>query len=245
MMSTYDVSKKAVVGGAVAVVMLLVIVIGWLFDGSPDVMNGDDSERIAAIRQVAIDGGSDAGETLAKVVASKSSIKVRREAFSGMSHFLKPSHRELVRKTAKDPDVKLRELAVDTLGLYGDKAATTDLIAVVKKKDKEEQCVREAAIRGLAKCDDPRSVVALLDRAEHGANGQIKLLAMEKLLDKLGVRISRDRDPKDDKGWRDLIQRWKQSRRIRKAYEQAGERLVSRPQDLIGKDWHPERRGRR
>ena len=99
-------------------------------------------------------------------------------------------------------------------------------------------------MRGLVRCDAPESVVTLLDRAEHGASSEIKRIAMKGLLRKLGVRMSRDRDPTDGPGWRDLIQRWKQSRRIRAAYEAAGVLLVSRPQDLLGKDWHPERRRR-
>jgi len=242
MISTYGSSKTVVWGSAAAVILLVIIAGKFLFGGSPDVMSGDDDQRIAAIEKVALSGDSKAGDTLARVVTSKSSARVRGKALAGMAHYLKPGHREIVRKAAKDPDVKLREIAVDTLGLYADKKATTELIAVVEKKDKEHVSVRKAAIRGLAKCDDPRSIVALMDRAEKGATGEIKLLAMSKLLDKLNVRMSVDRDPRDARGWRDLIQRWKMSKRVRKAYEQAGERLISRPQDLIGKDWHPERR---
>ena len=237
------ISGKTAWGVAAIVVLIALIAVRYLTGGSPDVSSGDPSQRIAAIRKIAVTRSPDAGKTLAGVVASDSSPKVRREALAGLSHFLKPAHRELIRKSStKDADAGVRAIAADTLGLYADKAATADLIEIVKEEPEEN--VRQAALRGLVRCDDPKAIVTLLDRAEHGATREIKLVAMKGLLRKLGVRMSRDRDPKNAPGWRDLIQLWKQSRRIRVAYEAAGERLVHRPQDILGKDWHPERRGR-
>lgn len=242
------ISRKTALGGLVVVIILAVSASGLLTGDSPDVSSGDTSQRIAAIREIAVNGPADAGETLAKVVDSDRSPEVRREALAGLSHYLKPEHGKIIRKSTKDADPGVRAIAADTLGVYArkyrdaDKRATADLIAIVKQEP--EEIVRQGALRGLVRCEDPKSIVALLDRAEHGASREIKLIAMKGLLRKLGVRMSRDRDPKDSAGWRDLIQRWKQSRRIRKAYAAAGERLVQRPQDLLGKDWHPERRGR-
>ena len=227
----------------VAAILIVLIAVRYLPAGSPDVSSGDVSQRIGAIRAIAADPASDAGETLARAAASDPSPRVRREALAGLSHFLKPEHREVVQKSTKDADAGVREIAVDVLGLYADKSATADLIEIVKKEPEEQ--VRQAALRGLVRCDDPKAIVALLERAEHGATRETKLIAMKGLLRKLGVKMSRDRDPKDGPGWRDLIQRWKQSRRIRKAYigaDKLGE-LDSKPQDLLGKDWHPERRG--
>jgi len=235
------ISGKAVAAVVVAVVLIVLIAVRYLPAGSPDVSSGDPSQRIEAIREIAVDRPSDAGKTLARAADSDPSPKVRREALAGLSHFLKPEHREVVRKSTKDPDAGVRAIAVDVMGLYADKAATADLIEIVKKEPEEN--VLQSALRGLVRCDDPKAIVALLDRAEHGATREIKLIAMKGLLRKLGVRMSRDRDPKDGPGWRDLIQRWKQSRRIRKAYTAAGAKLVNRPQDILGKDWHPERRG--
>ena len=240
------VSGKTVWGAAAAVVIIAVVAAGFLTGGSPDVSSGDASQRIAAIHEVAANGSPDAGDTLARAAVADPSPKVRREALAGMTHFLRVEHREVIRKSTKDADAGVRAIAADTLGQYAkkynDKTATADLIEIVKKEPEEN--VRQAALRGLARCDDPRSIVTLLDRAEHGATREIKLVAMKGLLRKLGVRMSRARDPKDRPGWRDLIQRWKQSRRVVAAYTAAGVRLVSRPQDLLGKDWHPERRGR-
>ena len=236
-----EISGKAVWGIVAAVILIVLIAVRYLTGGSPDVSSGDPSQRIAAIREIAVNRFAGAGETLAGAAASDPSPKVRREALAGLSHFLKPAHRELIRKSTKDPDAGVRAIAADTLGLYADKAATADLIEIVKKEPEEN--VRQAALRGLVRCDDPNAIVALLDRAEHGASRETKLIAMKGLLRKLGARMSRDRDPSDGPNWRDLIQRWKRSWRIREAYTAADKRLVSRPQDIIGKDYHPERRG--
>ena len=237
------ISGKTVWGAAAAVIVIAILAAGLLTGDSPDVSSEDPSQRIAAIHKIAVNRSPNAGKTLARVAADDPSPKVRRVAMATLANFLEPAHRKLVRESTKDADAGVREVAVGTLGLYADKAAAADLIEIVKKEPDED--VRKAALRGLVRCDDPMSIVTLLGRAEHGATREIKLVAMKGLLRKLGVRMSRDRDPKNARGWRDLIQLWKQSRRIRKAYTAAGVRLVSRPQDLLGKDWHPERRGRR
>ena len=238
----YGISGKAVAAVVVAVVLIALIAVRYLPAGSPDVSSGDPSQRIDAIREIAVNRSPGAGEMLSRA-ASDPSPKVRREALAGLSHFLKPEHREVVRKSTKDANAGVRAIAVDVMGLYADNTATADLIEIVKKEPEEK--VRQAALRGLVRCDDPKAIVALLDRAEHGASRETKLIAMKGLLRKFGVRISRDRDPKDGPGWRDLIQRWKQSWRVRDAYAAAGAKLVMRPQDILGKDWHPERRGMR
>jgi len=237
------VSGKPFWGAVGAVILLAVIGLRFLAGGLPAVSTGNPSERIASINKIAVSGSDDAGEALAEVAACDESPEVRRVALAGLSHYLKPAHRELIRKSTKDADAGVRAIAADTLGLYRDKAATADLVEIVKKEP--EETVRQAALQGLVICDDPRAIVTLLDRAEHGASKETKRMAMKGLLRKLGVRMSRDRDPTNARKWRDLIERWKQSRRIRKAYDAAGVRLVRRPQDLLGRDRHPERRGRR
>jgi HEAT repeat protein len=242
-------SGKMILGIGAGAVMLLVIVVRLFSGGTPDVSSGDESRRLTAVHKIAAGNSADAAETLARVVAKDKSPRVRRDALAGLSHILKPVHRDLIRKSSQDVDVGVREIAVDAMGAYAkmypeDKSVAVELIAIVKKESKEEESVRKRALRSLGKCASPQSIVTLLDRAEHGATNEIKLVAMTSLLSKLGVNISRDRDPKYDRGWRDLIQRWKQSRRIQEAYKAANKRLVSRPQDLMGKDWHPERRRR-
>jgi hypothetical protein len=236
-------SGKAIAGIAVGVVMILILAVRFFSSGLPDVSSGTDDERISAIQTVAASGSEKTAGLLAGVASSKAAPKVRREALAGLSHHPKPKYRVVIRKSIKDPDLGVREVAVSALSMYKDKDATTDLVEVVKKEP--DQRVRHAALRGLVRCEDPMSIVALLDRAEHGGSRETKLIAMKGLLRKLGVRMSVDRDPKDGRGWRDLIQRWKGSRRVQTAYTAANVRLVSRPQDRLGKDWHPERRPKR
>ena len=239
-MRMFGITGKTAWGAAAVVILVVVIAVRFFTGGSPDISSGNASQRISAIHEIAVSGSADAGEMLARAAADDPSPKVRCEALAGLSHYLKPAHRELIRKSTKDADPGVRAVAADTLGLYADKSATADLVAIVKTEPEEN--VRQAALRGLVRCDDPKSIVTLMDRAEHGAGREIKMIAMKGLLKKLGVRISRERDPSDGPGWRDLIQRWKWDRRIRKAYAAANERLVHRPQDRLGKDYHPERR---
>jgi len=248
-------SGKVVWGAVAGVVMLLIVVFVYWPGGTPDVDSGDDADKIAAIHEIARTRPPEAAETLARVVSSKASLRVRRAAFAGMSHFVRPKgrppvqkHRPLVEKIAKDrsSDASMRRIAADTLGMYGDRAAAAQLHEIVNKDP--EETVRISAIHGLAKCDDANAVITLLDRAENGSTFEIKRAAMISLLGKLRVKMALTRDPKDNKGWRDLIQRWKESRHIRAAFEEAGRldelHRISRPQDRMGKDWHPERRGR-
>ena len=68
---------------------------------------------------------------------------------------------------------------------------------------------------------------------------------MKGLLRRYGIKIRKTHDPSNEAAWRNVVQLWKQNRLIRDAYAAAGVRLIDRPQDLSGKDWHPERRCRK
>ncbi|MCP4377316.1 MAG: HEAT repeat domain-containing protein [bacterium] len=230
------ISWKLLLVTAVVVLLSIHFVAGGLFGPSEN----DLAQRIALVRQIAANGSLDDGSTLVEIIDSDPSPEVRREAMTALSYILKTAHLEIIRKKTEDPDAGVRKVAVDSLALYADMDITSDLIKIVKKDSEEE--IRLTALHGLARCGDPRSVVALLDMAEHGSTRETKLAAMKCLLQKFGVRISEDRDPANDRSWRDLIQRWKQSRRVHSAYLAAGVKLVQRPQDIIGKDYHPERR---
>ena len=142
-----EISKKTLWGGVVAAVLLVVIVVRSFSGGSPDVSSSDPSQRIAAIHQVTVNGSPDAGETLARVAANDSSPKVRREAMAGLSHFLKPAHREIIRKGTKDADAGVREIAADTLSAYAkkysDKTATVELIEMTKGETEKDENVRK------------------------------------------------------------------------------------------------------
>lgn len=205
------------------------------------VPGGDPPERITAIRQIAAKRPTGAAKALAEA-ASDASPQVRREALAGLSHFPEPEHRAIVEKGTRDPDRRVRAIAANTLGAaFGDKPATTVLVKLVET-DRDEQVIL-ASLRGLVRCDDPRAIVTLLETAADETRSRaVQMVAMKALLRKFGAGLSKKRDPDKKASWRDLIQRWKGYRRVRDAYAAAGVRLVDRPQDIIGKDYHPERK---
>jgi len=242
-----EISGKVVAGLLAAVVLVVaVVVITHLASGKADVSGENPPDRIAAIHEITVKRPSEAGRVLAKAATSDPSPEVREAAMAGLTHFLAPEHRSVVEKGMADSDVRVRAIAADTLGLFRDRKAANMLIDLVNDKKQDERVCR-AALRGMVRCNEPKTVVTLLKTAENGSSPEVKLVAMKALLRKFGMRISPERDPSkdhNDGNWRDLIQRWKQSRRVRQAYADANEPLVDRPQDLIGKDWHPERRRR-
>lgn len=229
-----------VVGVAAAALVGVAAVAGYLVFGRAEVSGGDPPERIAAIHEIAAERPWGAGKALAQAAANDPSPQVRREAIAGLSHFLAPEHRAAVEKGTTDSDARVRAIAADTLGLYRDKAATDVLVQLIET-DRDEQVV-QAALRGVVRCNDPRAIVMLLETADKGSSRAVKMVAMKGLLRWFRGRIPKDRDPRDKPRWRDLIQRWKGDSRVRAAYAAAGVELVQRPQDRIGKDWHPERR---
>lgn len=205
--------------------------------GQADVSGEDPAERIAAIHEMTAKRPSGAGKALARAAADDPSPLVRGDAMGGLSHFLAPEHRAVVEKGTKDSDGRVRAIAADTLGLFGDKAAADVLVKVIET-DQDEQVV-QAALRGIVRCDDPRAIVMLLETAANGSSSAVKMVAMKGLLRKFGAKIPENRDPDKNASWLDLIQRWKRSIRVRDAYAAAGARLVDRPQDVIGKPCHP------
>jgi len=228
--------NRKVLWGILAATALVgaAIVAGQFTVSQADVSGENPAERIAAIHQVAVKRSPGAGKALARAAADDPSALVRGEAMAGLSHFLAPEHRPVVEKGTKDTDGRVRAIAADTLGMFGDKAAADVLIELIKT-DEDEQVV-QGALRGIFRCDDPRAVVTLLTTAEKGGSRDVKMVAMKSLLRWYGGTIPEDRDPNKEASWRDLIQRWKQDGRVRAAYAAAGARLVDRPQDIIGKE---------
>lgn len=225
---------------AVGLTVVLAAVAGYHALSSAEVTGDDPPDRIAAIRQITVNRPTGAGRALAQA-ATDSSPQVRREALAGLSHFPAPEHRAVVEKGTTDPDRRVRAIAANTLGVYGDRSAA-DLLVKLIETDKEEQVV-QAALRGLVKCDDPRAIVALLETAaDKDSSRAVKMVAMKGLLRKFGAGLSKKRDPDKEASWRDLIQRWKGYKRVREAYAAARMPLNDRPQDIIGPDYHPERR---
>jgi hypothetical protein len=196
-------------------------------------------ERAASVRRIVADRPPGARRALGRAAGEKSP-EVRKAAMAGLAHFLEEEDRSLVEGGTKDKDAGVREVSAETLGQFRDSPAADVLIRLIREDPSER--VRMAALRGLAKCDDPRSIVVLLETADKDPSKPIKLQAMKCMLWKFRANLRRTRDPANEALWRDLIQRWKWDGRVRRAYAAAGVPLIDRPQDIFGRDFHPERR---
>jgi HEAT repeat protein len=229
-------NKTQIVLLALIVILAAMVAARYLLPSGIKVEGEKSSERVVAVQQVVAERPRGAGEELARATGDASQ-EVRAGAIAGLTHVLAPEHRPVVEKSTKDPDPRTRAVAAGTLSTYADKPAVDVLVDLVEN-DKEEEVVR-VALRGLGRCKkDPRSIVTLLNTAEHGRSNEIKIAAMNGLLRMLGGRVSKEQGPENEKRWRDLIQRWKEEGFIQKAYAAAGAPLVQRPQDRLGKNWH-------
>ncbi len=225
---------SAALVGAVAVAAYSVF-------GRAEISGEKPPERIAEIHEIAAERPWGTAKVLAEAAENDPSPEVRAEAIAGLSQVLAPEHRAVVEKGTADSDARIRAIAADVLGVFGDKPAAGVLVKLIET-DQDEEVVK-GALRGLARCDDPRAIVWLLETAEKGSSRDVKLVAMKGLLRKFRCRLSKDRDPSDEANWRDLIQLWKRPKAVRDAYAAVPEvQLVDRPQDIIGKHYHPERR---
>ena len=177
---------------------------------------------------------------MARAAVDDPSPAVRAEAVGALSHFLAPEHRGAVETCTADSEARVRAVAAETMGQFGDKAATGVLVKLAETDPAEQ--VSQAALRGLVGCDDPRAIVTLLEMAGRGGSRLTKITAMKGLLAKYKGRLLLERDDPDDaEKWRGLVQKLKRLNSIRDAYAAAGVPLGERPADA-GHDYHPERR---
>jgi len=207
---------------------------------SPPTLSGDPSERIAAIYRMAVERPRGAGKVLARAAESDPSAAVRQAAVGALVHFLEPEFRAAVVKCTGDENARVRAVAAGTLGRYGDGEAA-DVLAEMVARDGEEQVVL-AALNGLADCEAPMAIVALLETAEKGHSDKVRMVAMRSLLRKYEGKVPDNVEPDDPKRWPDLLQRWRRFDQIKNAYAAARVELIDRPGDIIGGDRHPERR---
>ncbi len=210
-----------------------------LLGGPGDVADASEGDRVAAVSRLAASRSGGSASALERA-ADSDNVSVRRAAIAGLAHHARPSSREVVVRATKDDNASVRAVAADTLGQYKDARAADVLVKMIAKDPAES--ARLAAIRGLAKCDDPRAIVTLLELADSGESRAVRLQAMRFLVWKFKGNVRALRNPDDEAMWKDLIQRWKWDRRVRRAYAAAGVKIVDRPEDVVGKDYHPERR---
>jgi HEAT repeat protein len=168
--------------------------------------------------------------------ANDKSAEVRRKVMVGLIRFLSPEVRPIVEKGIADEDPSVRRAAVGTLSLYRDSPAA---IALEKVFETDlDRSVRLAALRCLAKCDDPRAIVLPLQVAENSQNTEEKQLAMKMLLHKFGAHLPKEHDPQDPQTWPSLIQNVKRMEVIQKAFAALSVRLIQRPEDIAGTRTH-------
>lgn len=205
------------------------------------VSGGTPSERIAAIHRIVAERPRGGGKALARAAAEDPSPLVRAEAMAalGLKHFLAPEHRGVIEKGTADSDVRVRAVAAETLGRYGDKPAA-DVLTKLIRPDQDER-ITQGALHGLAGCDVSIAIVTLLETADKGSSRAVKLVAMKGLLRKFKAKIPDGRDPDKAASWRDLVHRWKRSPTVRKAYADEDKALNYQPKYILGKDHHGDR----
>jgi hypothetical protein len=227
---------------AVALATLLgagVVTLVLLVGQRAEVEGATPQQRVEAVHRIAARRPNGSDEVLARAAGADSSPMVRRAAIAALSGAIKADHRPVIERGTRDADRRVRAVAADTLGLFGDGASANVLIELIRSDPDVE--VRMAALRGLSKCDGPLSTVVLLQTAEKADNRNVRLQAMKALFWKIKGNIRAMRNPDDGRMWRDLIQRLKRDHRIRQAYTATGTPLDFRPQDIVGTDFHPER----
>lgn len=225
--------------GVLACVALATVALVMVWGG--EVSGETPEQRLESVRRLAAQRPPGSSGALAKAARSDSSPQVRREAIAALTYSLRPDDRAILEEGTRDQNAGVRAIAADTLGLFGDGVAADVLIPLIQS-DPDEQ-VRIAAIRGLVRCKDPRATVVLLETADKGPGLEVKREAMKGFLRRYEVRLDESRrDPANDATWRDLIQRLKMNKRVRDDYAAAGVPIVDRPQDVLSKDAHPERR---
>ena len=196
--------------------------------GEDRVEGSTPKDRVAAIGRLSSGNSPGASEALVRALDDPAP-EVRRAAVAGMVRYIRPENRAAVEKAASDADGRVRAAAVSVLGLYRD-APAADKLADVAVDDPEEQ-VRIAALRGLAACPGPLSVVTLVEIAEKGQSFNLKYQALVAAFEKCGARLQSRQRPDDPAVWEELVYQLKRLNRVQKAYAALGRPLNVRPED--------------
>ena len=198
-------------------------------------------ERVASVCRLAADRPHGWTGALAEAAMDANEPpELRRAALAGLTGVKDGKVRQAFEQGLSNEDAQLRAIAAGGVGAFGDKPAADALVALMDG-DKDAG-VRHAAMAGLARCDDPRGIVSLLQRAEdRGKPAPDRLAAMTALAGRLLATLGADHRPENTAKWANLVQRLKRMHIVQKAFADAGVALVQRPQDIIGPDAHPER----
>jgi HEAT repeat protein len=147
----------------------------------------------------------------------------------GLGRFDSPDARQAVERALADPSPKVRAAAAGTLGLFGDQAAADKLGALAASQATPAE--RKASVLGLARCESERSIVWLLETAEHTEDDSVKLAALRGLFKKLGMRYV-GAGPGNQAQWLDSVELTKGFPQVKQAYIQAGRPLERHPENL-------------
>jgi HEAT repeat protein len=199
------------------------------FGCSAKVSGKTATDRKAAVCDIADKKPTGAVEALVSTAEKDQEVDVRQAAVVGLGRFDSPDARQAVERALKDPSPKVRAAAAGTLGLFGDPAAADRLGALAASEAPLAE--RKASVLGLARCESQRSIVWLLETAEHTADDSVKLAALRGLFKKLGMRYV-GAGPGNQAQWLDSVELTKNFPQVKQAYIQAGRPLERHPENL-------------
>jgi len=221
--------KVVLVAAAAVLVAAAAVAMFGLYFGSAEVSGKTASDRVQAVCRLTDDRPSGAVSALVRAVEGDAEAAVRQAAVVGLGRFDGPDARQAVERAMEDPSPRVRAAAAGTLGLFGDPAAADRLGALAASEATLAE--RKASVLGLARCESDRSIVWLLETAEHTADPVVKLAAIRELYAKLGMRYL-SAGPANHPRWLDYIELTKDFPKVKQAYLQAGRTLERHLENL-------------
>jgi len=220
-----------VVLSAVVVVFVAVAAASLLasFGCSAKVSGKTATDRKAAVCSITDERPAGAVEALVRTAGEDKEADVRQAAVVALGRFDSPDARQAVERALADPSPKVRTAAAGTLGLFGDPAAADKLGALAASQATLAE--RKASVLGLARCESERSIVWLLETAEHTEDDSVKLAALRGLFKKLGMRYV-GAGPSNQAQWLDSVELTKGFPQVKQAYLQAGRPLERHQENL-------------
>ncbi len=209
-----------------------------VFGCSAKVSGKTATDRKAAVCDIADKKPAGAVEALILTAGQDTEADVRQAAVVGLGRFDSPEAcneaeraeaRKAVERALTDKSSQVRAAAAGTLGLFGDPAAADKLGALAASQATLAE--RKASVLGLARCESERSIVWLLETAEHTADDSVKLAALRELYKKLGMRYV-GAGPGNQRQWLDSVELTKDFPQVKQAYIQTGRTLERHPENL-------------
>lgn len=193
------ISGKAIVGALAAVILIAVLAVRFFGGGLPDPSSGDVSQRITVICEMASDGSSGSVKAIADAAVGDRDPQVRCVALLSLRRYARPEFRAAIEQGTKDEVAKVRAAAAMTLGKYADVAAVERLGEILETDQDDE--VRLAAARGLARCNLRKSEDLLVSAMKGNSSQAVQKRALKLLLEGTGVSLAPEPDPRDAAVW--------------------------------------------